>query len=116
VPKLCLQLLVENSVKFVTQNKPPWHVRISGCHTADRYEITVSDDGPGFAANTLNEINESIRIINETGLVPSLSIGGMGLLNICMRYRLLNAQNVIFIVGNNAGGGACVTIGGSYHG
>ena len=109
VPKLCLQLLVENSVKFVTQNKPPWHVRISGRHTADRYEVTVSDDGPGFAPKTLQEINESIRIINETGLMPSL-------LNICMRYRLLNTQNVIFIVGNNAAGGACVTMGGGYHG
>lgn len=116
VPKLCLQLLVENSVKFVTQTRPPWHVHINGRRTADRYEITISDNGPGFEKNTLREINESIRIINETGLMPSLSIGGMGLLNICMRYRLLNAQNVIFIVGNNAQGGACVTIGGIYLG
>ncbi|MBN1777581.1 MAG: histidine kinase [Clostridiales bacterium] len=116
VPKLCLQLLVENSVKFVTQNKPPWHVRITGSHTTDRYEITVRDNGPGFTDDTLREINENIRIINVVGLMPSLSIGGMGLLNICMRNRLLNAQNVIFIVGNNADGGACVTIGGPYHG
>jgi two-component system, sensor histidine kinase YesM len=114
VPKLCLQLLVENAVKFVTNNRPPWHIHISGVHSTDRYEVTVSDNGPGFEENTLKEINESIRIIQETGLLPSLSIGGMGLLNICMRYRMLNAQNVIFIVANNISGGACVTMGGTY--
>ncbi len=115
VPKLCLQLLVENAVKFATQNRPPWHIRITGKHSADRYEITVSDNGPGFEANTLREINESIRVIDETGLLPSLSIGGMGLLNVFMRIKMLNAKNVVFVVGNNAGGGACVTIGGLYN-
>lgn len=116
VPKLCLQLLVENAVKFVSTNRPPWHIHISGSHTADRYEVTVSDNGPGFDEQTLQELNESIRVINETGLLPSLSIGGMGLLNIYIRYRMLNSQDVIFVIANNIGGGASVTMGGLYEG
>ncbi len=116
VPKLCLQLLVENAVKFVSTNRPPWHIHISGSFSADRYEITVSDNGPGFDEKTISELNDSIRIINETGLLPSLSIGGMGLLNIYIRYRMLNQQDVIFVIANNADGGAKVTMGGYYHG
>jgi sensor histidine kinase YesM len=116
VPKLCLQLLVENAVKFVSSNRPPWHIHISGSFTADRYEVTVSDNGPGFDENTLRELNESIRVINETGLLPSLSIGGMGLLNIYARYRMLNSHDVIFVIANNIGGGASVTMGGYYEG
>jgi len=116
VPKLCLQLLTENAVKFVTTNRPPWHIHISGSNTLDRYELTVSDNGPGFDESTLQKLNESIHIINQTGLLPSLSIGGMGLLNICIRYKMLQSENVIFIVSNNALGGASVTIGGYYHG
>lgn len=116
VPKLCLQLLAENAVKFVTTNRPPWHIHISGSATADRYELTVSDNGPGFDEATLHKLNLSIREISRTGLLPSLSIGGMGLLNICIRFQMLQSQDVIFIVSNNAQGGASVTIGGYYHG
>ena len=30
IPKLCIQLLIENSVKFVSKTAPPWHIRIEG--------------------------------------------------------------------------------------
>lgn len=114
LPKLCLQLLCENAIKFATQSRPPWLVRIRGATHGDRYELTITDNGPGFSASALKTLNESIQKINETGLLPSLSIGGMGLLNIYMRCKLLYRKDLIFVISNCATGGASVTIGGYY--
>ncbi len=114
VPKLCVQLLCENAVKFATQERPPWRMRITGSVSGDRYELSIRDNGPGFSQEVLDTINRAIRSIDETGLLPSLSIGGMGLLNIYMRYKLLYQRDIIFLISNNAEGGACVTIGGYY--
>ena len=114
VPKLCLQLLCENAVKYVTEKRPPWHIRVSGAVEADRYELVIRDNGPGFSAEAIEALNRAVREIDETGLLPTLSIGGMGLLNIYMRYKLFCRQEIIFSVSNNPEGGACVRIGGKY--
>jgi len=55
-----------------------------------------------------------IREIDETGLLPSLEIKGMGLLNIYLRYKILYGDDVIFQLNNNEGGGARITIGGRH--
>jgi hypothetical protein len=34
IPKLCIQLLVENAIKFSTTIKSPWHIKIKGSRTA----------------------------------------------------------------------------------
>lgn len=114
VPKLCIQLLCENAAKYVTEKRPPWHIDISGASDADCYELIIRDNGPGFSPDAIEALNSAIREIDETGLLPTLSIGGMGLLNIYMRYKLFCRQEIIFSVSNNPDGGACVHIGGKY--
>lgn len=114
IPKLCVQQLCENAIKFATQQRPPWHIHIVGKAYEDRYEISIRDSGPGFSADALKALIESIDSINKTGLLPSLSIGGMGLLNIYIRYKLLFKQKMIFSISNHEAGGACVTIGEYY--
>ena len=52
--------------------------------------------------------------ILRTGVLPSLKIQGMGILNIFIRIYLLDGIPFIFDMGNNPDGGAFVTIGGKY--
>jgi sensor histidine kinase YesM len=113
VPKLCIQPLVENSIRYCSTKMPPWHINIRGIINEGQYEIIVSDNGPGFSEQALSTINNKIREIDETGLLPSLEITGMGLLNVYLRFKILHDKKSIFIVENNDDIGASVTIGGS---
>lgn len=113
VPKLCLQLLVENSIKYTTKNvRAPWIISIDGHMTGLYWEISVKDNGPGFLENDLKEINKKIDYINKTDMLPELEINGMGLMNIYIRFKTLYHGKHIFRVSNCAEGGALVTIGG----
>ena len=115
IPKLCLQLIVENSIKFSTKNvRPPWKIKISGVMTGIYWEISVKDNGTGFSNEDIREINEKIASINETDLLPDLEINGMGLMNIYIRFKTLYHGKHIFRISNNAEGGALVTIGGEF--
>ena len=113
IPKLCLQLIVENSIKYATKNvRAPWIISIDGRMTGIYWEITVKDNGPGFNEDDLKEINEKIEYINKTDMLPGLEINGMGLMNIYIRFKTLYHGKHIFRVSNYAEGGALVTIGG----
>jgi len=114
VPKLCIQPLIENSVKFCTTKLPPYHINIKGRITNGKYLITVTDNGPGFSSKSLSIIDSKINEIDSTGLLPSLEIKGMGLLNIYLRFKILYGNDVVFKIKNNPDGGARITVGGLY--
>ncbi len=117
IPKLCLQLIVENSIKYSTKSvKPPWRISVDGMVTGIYWEINIKDNGAGFSPEDLKEINEKIDYINRTDLLPNLEINGMGLMNIYIRFKTLYKGKHIFRVSNNATGGALVTIGGELGG
>lgn len=114
IPKLCLQLIVENSIKFATKSvKPPWNIQVTGKISHSYWEISVKDNGHGFTKEDIDLINEKIEFINKTELLPSLELNGMGLMNIYIRFKTLYRGNHIFRISNLATGGAIVTIGGS---
>lgn len=116
IPKLCLQLIVENSIKFATKSvRPPWKIRIKGTITNTYWEISIADNGPGFTESKIKILNEKIKEINKTGLLPNLEISGMGLMNIYIRFKLLYKGSHIFRISNLANGGALVTIGGKIY-
>ncbi len=118
IPKLCLQLLVENAVKFMAEVSPPWHVRIHGALEyslcGDRWALYVSDNGPGFPAERLEEIQQQIRQIDQTGLLPSLELKGMGLLNVYIRFRLTYGKGFTFQIQNMTPSGAQIILGGNF--
>ena len=113
VPKLCVQLLVENAIKYTSTRRPPYHIAISGRYEEKQYELSIQDNGPGFSNDSLTNINKKISEIDKTGLLPSLEINGMGLLNVYIRHKLLHGNHIIFKV-ENTKTGACITIGGVY--
>ncbi len=112
IPKLCVQLLVENAVKSVTRQRSPWKVHVSGHQMDDKWEITVSDNGPGFDPEVDKDLRSSMDDILETGVLPGLEIEGMGILNIFIRLYLLDGIPFVFDFGNREEGGAFVTVGG----
>ena len=113
IPKLCLQMIIENAIKFSTKSvRPPWIVRVEGHMSEDRWEITTLDNGSGFTEESLLQLEEKIRYIDETELLPSLEIDGMGLMNIDIRFRTFYKGKHIFRIGNRDEGGAFITVGG----
>lgn len=114
VPKLCIQLLVENAIKFSATGRPPYHIRITALQDDQHHEISVRDIGPGFSQEALEILNRKMAEIDASGLLPSLEIDGMGLLNIYIRYKLLHRGKLIFRLENQQPRGACVTIGEYY--
>ena len=113
IPKLLIQPLVENAVKYGTKNAPPWIIKVRGYIEDDHWQIDVEDNGPGFDIQELNILNQKINDIDQTGLLPSLEIEGMGLLNTYMRLKLTYGNSTIFKIINNASEGTTISIGGS---
>ena len=114
VPKLCIQLLVENAIKFSATGRPPYRITITAMQDETHHAISVRDIGPGFSQTALDTIREKIAQIDASGLLPSLEINGMGLLNVYIRYKLLHKGRIIFRLENSKPQGACVTIGEYY--
>lgn len=112
IPKLCLQLIVENAIKFSTKKKGPWTIDINGLIQPQNWEIYIIDNGPGFSEEALNILHQKIDEIDKTGSLPNLEINGMGLMNIYIRFKLLYNGKHIFKLSNNVTEGARVTIGG----
>ena len=112
IPKLCLQLVVENAIKFSTKTRPPWQISVTDQLFPDSWELQVIDNGPGFTEEKLAELQEEINEINRTGTLPNLEINGMGLMNIYIRFKMLYHENHIFRLANHEPHGAVVTIGG----
>lgn len=75
IPKLVIQPLIENSVKYGLEKEGILHLKLTVIQSDEKLIFVVEDDGPGFAAN------------NET---KSTSIG---LVNIRTRLMLLYGEN-----------------------
>ena len=112
VPKLCVQLLAENAIKFTTTQRPPYRIRIEGSVTEGSYELRIRDNGPGFGTDTIRALREQMEEIRRTATLPSLKINGMGILHVYIRFFLLYGERFVFRLENNPEGGACVVIGG----
>lgn len=114
IPKLCIQLLVENAVKFTTRQSPPWHIRIRGHIDDICWYIEVQDNGPGFSEEKMTQLRAQMDEILKNGLLPSLAIDGMGVLNIFIRFYLIYGLSFVFDFGNLPDGGATVIVGGRF--
>lgn len=115
IPKLCIQLLIENSVKFVSKTAPPWHIRIEGYIDAGQWLISVKDNGPGFDPEIDKHLRSQMDDILKYSRLPSLELDGMGILNIFIRFYLLFGRAFLFQFGNLPEGGAFVIVGGRFH-
>lgn len=111
VPKLIIQPLVENALKYGTNCFPPWSISIRSEVCEEYWRIDVTDSGSGFTDEALALIERRIETASHTEGMPKIEIDGMGLLNVYSRWRLFCEGEIIFTCKNLEGGGACVSIG-----
>ena len=113
IPKLIIQPLVENSIKYGTDCLPPWEIRVTSFRDESMWYIRVSDSGNGFREEVLDELNQKIAAINRdlNHNLTDLKIGGLGMINVYIRWKLYCGDNIVFDFGNTEDGHAYVLIG-----
>ena len=113
VPRLILQPLAENSMKYATEGRPPWRLIIRGWCKEKKWFLEIRDNGPGIQEDKKAELEEKMQeeLIGE--YTSSTEIGGMGILNIYARLILVYGREGYFKLFNYPEGGLSVTIGGT---
>ncbi|MBD3921742.1 histidine kinase [Paenibacillus sp. PR3] len=115
IPKIMIQPLVENALKYGTRTSPPWAITVSGRIVDNRWIIDVTDNGPGFDEKEISRIYEQINEIEQNNVLPALQLHGMGLLNVFIRLKLHYRNLMYFDIRNLPERGAVVSIGGPLH-
>lgn len=111
VPKLIIQPLVENAVKYGTNCIPPWNLSITGRIYEDHWQIDIIDSGTGFTPEDLEVIRERINEADSHSGMPEMQINGLGMVNVYMRWKLFCGDTMIFSYGNTKEGNGIVSIG-----
>lgn len=111
IPKLIIQPIVENAIKYGTDCQPPWNITIRGYRKEDCWIIEVEDSGTGFTPEAIRKITDNIEKAVRTPGLPDLKINGLGTLNVYLRWRLFCGEDIIFNYGNTAQGHGIVSIG-----
>lgn len=114
VPKLIIQPIVENAIKYGTNCVPPWNISVRSQITEDYWKIEISDSGTGFTPEALQSIAENIAIADANPGMPDMKINGLGTLNVYLRWKHFCKDDIIFTYGNTEEGHGIVTIGRYY--
>lgn len=111
VPKLIIQPIVENTIKYGTDCQPPWTITIRGYRTENSWIIEVKDSGTGFTPEAIEKITDNIQKAVKTPGLPDMKINGLGTLNVYLRWQLFCGEDIIFNYGNTEKGHGIVSIG-----
>ena len=69
VPKLIIQPIVENAIRYGSNCAPPWNISITSMVTEGSWQIEVTDSGPGFTEEAKERITANImKAIQNPGL------------------------------------------------
>lgn len=111
IPRLLIQPLVENAIKYGIDSEPPWGIAIHGYQKDGGWRIEVMDSGHGFSEETLQTIHKRIKTAEGMLGLPNMQISGMGTLNVYLRWHLYAGDTMVFDMKNTEAGHAIVTIG-----
>lgn len=111
VPKLIIQPIVENAIKYGTTCAPPWNISIVGRVYDSYWQIDIIDSGSGFTIKDLEIITKRIEEANSHPGMPEMQINGLGIVNVYMRWKIHCQDNMIFEFGNTIDGHGIVSIG-----
>lgn len=111
VPKLLIQPLVENAIKYGSDCAPPWTITVSSIITENYWKITVTDTGPGFSREACERIDQNLAKADQNPGLPELRINGLGTINVYLRWKIFCKGNIIFEYGNTKDGHGIVSIG-----
>lgn len=111
IPKLLIQPLVENAIKYGTNCAPPWTLSIIGRQYEDKWQIDIIDSGEGFSSEALQRISQNIAEASENTGIPRLQINGLGIVNVYLRWKFHAKDRMIFAYGNTPEGHGFYSIG-----
>ena len=114
IPKLSIQPLVENAVKYGTGNLPPWSISVDSFMDENQWYVTVTDSGRGFDKTVLQQLRQRLADVDAhpERELAKLKIGGMGIVNVYIRWQMdCRNEKAIFDFGNTREGHAFVRIG-----
>lgn len=114
IANLMIQPLIENSLRFVATDYPPWIIKITGKQTLNGWRISIEDNGPGFAEEKKREILERFEAHRSPYDVLTYGIGGMGIMNVYVRLKLMYKDKMFFNIKASSLGGAKVELGVDY--
>lgn len=112
IPKLIIQPLLENCIKYAIHVIPPWVIHIEGSTGENTWYIKVTDNGSGFDPEKLKTLESTLASIVPEKSLPELQIDGMGLINLYIRLKLAYREDAVFKIRNLPDSGTEVTIGG----
>lgn len=103
IPKLLLQPILENSIKYGFKSQMEIHVSVRGIVENGILKLRVTDDGPGMEAEETRKLSESLsKIANQKE--------SLGLHNIARRLYLQYGEKSGIQVESRAGEGFCVLL------
>lgn len=111
IPRLIIQPLVENAITHGTDCLPPWRLCVRGRRCGEGWIIEIRDSGNGFTKEALAALRQKIEEAEGRTGLPELRIGGMGIVNTSLRWKLSCGERAIFRFGNTEDGHAYVQIG-----
>ncbi len=111
VPKLLIQPLVENAIKYGSNCAPPWMISVSSIIAENYWKITVTDNGPGFSEEACQKIAQNLAKADQNPGLPELKINGLGTVNVYLRWKIFCNGKIIFEYGNTEDGHGIVSIG-----
>jgi two-component system sensor histidine kinase YesM len=114
IPKLTLQPIVENAIKYSLIETEKVHIEISVNLTGNVLSIKVSDNGCGIDTEKLDFINEKYKTYTEgnqrTDITDEISFGGMGLLGTLLRLYLHFGDSFNYNIAQNPKFGTTVSL------
>lgn len=119
LPKLVLQPLVENCIKYgFSPLTPTLRISLRAEVEGRQWKVHVTDNGPGFDADKLAQLQDQISQVSDSiqhnRQLDPLAIGGMGLLSTFVRLKLLYKHHLDFSIYNLPEGGAAIAIRGDF--
>ena len=110
IPKLSLQPLIENSLKYAFHDSPPWAIRISAEQVDGFCLLSVTDNGVGFTEDSLAALKKQLQDIRNCQDIYSLEIGGLGIKNVLLRLLFMYGDKADIIPSIAYNKGAKITI------
>lgn len=108
IPKLLIQPLIENAVKYGFIGQETLHVIIRGYEKQGKLIVICQDDGAGMEAELLEEIREQLKQDRNSST-------HMGLYNIHRRIRLLYKEDYGMRIESAPGEGTTIVLTMPYH-
>ena len=111
VPRLIIQPILENALKYGTDCAPPWHISLETRKVSGGWTVTVKDSGTGFTEEALGELKGKMaNWRDEVSAEHGEASGGLGLINVYSRWKIFCGESFFFDI-DSTGEGSTITLG-----